>query len=113
MANAFILFFFKDKLYFFSGILGDSVTPAEAARSGIYWHNFKPTTVLPQFKVKPDLQSWCRQELLYLCAVSQERSPALLNLQLVQLLLLGFESLAPGFTSQTKPKQGTEKSKMG
>lgn len=47
MANAFIFFFFKDKLYLFSGILGDSVTPAEAARSGIYWHNFKPTTVLP------------------------------------------------------------------
>lgn len=26
---------------------GDSVAPAEAVRSGIYWHNFKPITVLP------------------------------------------------------------------
>lgn len=106
MANAFIFFFFKDKLYLFSGILGDSVTPAEAARSGIYWHNFKPTTVLPQFKVKPDLPCRCMTGTpVSLCCVSQERSPALLNLQLVQLLLLlGFESLAAGFTSQTKPK---------
>lgn len=110
--NAFISFFCRELCLFFS-ILRDSVTPAGAVRSGIYWHNFKPTTVLPQFKVKLDLWCWCMTgPPLSLCWVSQEQSSALLNLQRIQLLL-GCESLATGFTSQTKPNQGAEESRMG
>lgn len=81
MANAFISFFCKDKLCLSFGILGDSVAPAEAVRSGIYWHNFKPITVLPtSVQSKAGFAVFgVRQDLLYLYAESLSRAVASLT----------------------------------
>lgn len=115
MANAFISFFCKDKLCLSFGILGDSVAPAEAVRSGIYWHNFKPITVLPtSVQSKAGFAVFgVRQDLLYLYAESLSRAVASLT-ELVRIQLLpASPPPAAELASQTEPGEGTGKSKTG
>lgn len=46
--------------------------PTEVVNSGICWHALRPTTVLPQFQVKPDL---CGGGLADLCASLPSAAP--------------------------------------